>query len=95
MRESEKLYKLQKLDRRHTGREQFSHYITPKNKLAFLELRNWCWTQFGPGMERDWAIELGNGQYSVSRWAWDTEFKHMRIYFTGDAELTAFLLWWA
>lgn len=92
---TEKLYKLVKLDRRHTGRPQFSHYIVPKNKLAFLELRNWCWSQFGPGMERDWALELGNDTYSVSRWAWQTEFKQMRIYFTGAAELTAFLLVWA
>lgn len=95
MTEKEKLYRLFKLDRRHTGYQQFSHYIEPKNKLAFLELRNWCWTQFGPGMERDWAIDLGNGTYSVSRWAWYTEFKHQRIYFTGSAELTAFLLVWA
>ena len=91
----DKLYRVFKLDRRHTGYQQFSHYIEPANKLAFLELRNWCWQQFGPGMERDWAIDLGNGTYSVSRWAWYTEFKHQRIYFTGSAELTAFLLVWA
>lgn len=92
---TDKHYKLQKLDRRHTGYQQFSHYVEVTHKLFFLELRNWCWTQFGPSMERDWALELGNDTYSVSRWAWSTEFKQMRIYFTGAAELTAFLLVWA
>jgi len=90
-----KPFHIQKLDRRHTGNTVFSHYVTVHDTLFMIELRNWCWSQFGPGMERDWAIELGSGQYPVSRWAWDTEFKHRRIYFTSDAELTAFLLKWA
>lgn len=92
---TDKHYRLQKLDRRHTGREQFSHYVEVTHKLFLLELRNWCWAQFGPGMERDWAISLGDGRYAVGRWAWYTEYKQMRIYFTGDAELTAFLLFWS
>lgn len=87
-------YKIQKLDRRHTGREQFSHYVETHYKLTFLELRNWCWSQFGPGMERDWVIDLGSRNYTVSRWAWHTEHNCQRIYFTGGAELTHFLLVW-
>ena len=94
-------YRITKLDKRHTGYGMFAYYITPvstislNDKLRFLEWRKWCWETWGMGMERDLALELGSRQFDVVRWAWDTEFKHRRIYFASEKEFSWFILTWS
>jgi len=86
------------LDNRHAGRSLFSHYVTPvwttrlNDKLMFLQWRNWCWASFGPGMERDLAIELGD---SNIKWAWHTEGRIRRLYFRSTKEYNWFTLKWS
>jgi hypothetical protein len=95
-----KNFTINKLDRRHAGYKQFTHYINPiwtsklDNKLEFLKWRNWCWTNFGPGIERDYALEMGSRQFEVCRWAWHTPKGIKRIYFASEKELSQFLLVW-
>jgi hypothetical protein len=96
-----KQFIINKLDRRHTGYNQFTHYIVPvwssqlADKLKFFEWRKWCWTTWGPGMERDIAIEFGSDHYQVSRWAWHTEDKARRLYFATEKELNWFVMTWS
>jgi hypothetical protein len=96
-----KQFTVTQLDRRHTGRQQFSHYITPvwssqlADKIKFFEWRNWCWATWGPGLERDSAIEFGSNHYQVVRWAWHTGDGARRLYFKSQQELNWFVLTWA
>lgn len=94
------IHKVQKLDRRHSGKLLFKYYITPSGvpgdfagkKRTLHNWRSWCWEQFGPGAERDTALILRNE--NEWRWAWDTEHGNIRLYLKGDDELSWFGLKW-
>ena len=94
-------FTVNKLDRRHAGYSQFTHYIVPvwssrlEDKLRFFEWRKWCWDTWGPGIERDIAIALGSGQFDVCRWAWHTSDNARRLYFASEKELSWFILTWS
>ena len=96
-----KQFTVVKLDRRHKGTSQFSHYIMPiwssqlADKIKFFEWRKWCWETWGPGFERDIAIELGNSHYEIGRWAWNTNYDQRRLYFKSEKELNWFVLKWS
>jgi hypothetical protein len=96
-----KKFTVTKLDRRHKGTSQFSHYITPvwssqlADKIKFFEWRNWCWATWGPGLEREVAIEFGSNYYETVRWAWHTNDGAKRLYFKSERELNWFVLTWS
>ena len=96
-----KLFTVTKLDRRHKGYTQFSHYVTPvwsttlADKLRYFEWRTWCWNTWGPGMEREQAMEFGGGHYQVGRWAWHVDGYSKRLYFSTEKELNWFILTWS
>jgi hypothetical protein len=91
-----------RLDRRHKGQALFSHYITPvwskhlEDKSRFFTWRTWCWDTWGPGIEREMALEFykGPGYLPVGRWAWHTDDGAKRLYFQTDKELNWFVLTW-
>lgn len=102
-------YKVIKTDRRHTANHIFHYYAEPIYDLpsgrddrirAFKELREWCWSMFGPSCERDFVelrpVPVGEaGQckmQSVERWCWYSEHNNLRIYFRGEEEFTFFNL---
>lgn len=70
----------------------------------FKDMRAWLWENYGPGCELKHVMLTFNKTpdvlvcpedpsiNSVERWAWDTEFGHMRLYLKSDAELTFFNL---
>lgn len=101
--------KVTKLDRRHSCHRIMKYHVEvtldiwgSDNRIAkFKELRAWCWEAFGPGTESKWIVihpvDDGNGQCHMEareRWAWQTEFKEMRLYFKDDETLSAFLFHW-
>ena len=96
-----KKYTIARLDRRHKGYRYFSHYAMPvwssqlSDKLEFFEWRNWCWTTWGPGYERDTIIEFGAGPYHSCKWAWHTNDGAKRLYFATEKELNWFVLTWS
>jgi len=65
------------------------------DKLKFFEWRTWCWTTWGPGMEREEAMLWGSKEYSVGRWAWHTNDGQKRLYFATERELNWFVLTWS
>jgi hypothetical protein len=94
-------YTINKLDRRHKGFASFTHYIMPvwssqlADKLKFFEWRNWCWETFGPGMEREMAIEFRLLHDADLRWAWHTNNGAKRLYFKSEKEVAWFNLKWS
>jgi hypothetical protein len=95
-----KQFTVTRLDRRHKGYSKFSHYITPvwssqlADKLKFFEWRNWCWTTWGPGLEREISIAFDDKIYDV-KWAWHTNDGAKRLYFATEKELNWFVLTWS
>ena len=96
-----KSFTVTRLDRRHKGYKLFSHYVTPvwsstlADKLKYFEWRTWCWATWGPGIEREEAINWGSNQYYVTRWAWHTGDGAKRLYFQSEKELNWFVLTWS
>ena len=84
-------YKITQLDRRHTGYMFYKYSVSPvtldriRGMEQLVELRNWCWTTFGP------SAEIGFTKMG-SAWAWDTEHGYRRIYIKSDEEMTFFRL---
>ena len=95
-----KYFTVTRLDKRHKGHNQFSHYIVPvwssqlSDKIRYFEWRTWCWNTWGPGMEREIAIAFGSNHYPIGRWAWHTEQNSRRLYFATEKELNWFVLTW-
>jgi hypothetical protein len=66
----------------------------------FKDMRRQFLENYGPGCELKWValrpVDDGpNGECRMEpqeRWAWDTEFGHMRLYLKSDAEMTFFTL---
>ena len=102
--------KVTKLDRRHNCYRIMKYHVEVTFDIwgsdarieRFKEWRAWCWEVFGPGVETKWitihAVDAGpNGQCemeSTTRWAWQSEFKEMRLYFKDDETLSAFVFQW-
>lgn len=89
-----KNYKVKRLTRQYNGYDKFKYLVEPDgvneiaNRQQLAEWRNWCWATWGASRELLWAITgIPNAQ-----WAWQTEFKHKRIYLKSDAELVLFEL---
>jgi hypothetical protein len=98
-----KNYTVKKLDRRYSGHRIFKYIVEPvydRKVLSemstvrerFVGWRDFCWTSFGPGMEREWAVHLENiKRINQPKWAWDTNYGY-RLYIRGDEELVLFEL---
>ena len=103
--------KVTKLDRRHNCHRIMKYHVEVTFDIwgsdarieRFKAWRAWCWEAFGPGCETKWITirpeEVGpNGEcqmVSTTRWAWQTEFKEMRLYFKDDETLSAFMFQWS
>jgi hypothetical protein len=96
-----KKFTIARLDRRHKGFSQFTHYIQPiwtsslADKLEYFEWRKWCWTTWGPGIEREEAIVWGKDYPDELRWAWHVDKYSKRLYFATEKELNWFVLTWS
>lgn len=97
-------YKIKKLDSRFNGYPHFSHYISiiglkdvplgghPARVQAFVQLREWFWTTFGPSRELKLMGHFDPTCADLT-WAWDSG-NTLRIY-VQEKELHWFLLKWA
>ena len=89
-----KSYKVKQLTRQYNG---FNHYKwliecgvrdEMQNRHDLTDWRDWCWQTWGPSRELVWATS----RLPVPVWAWDTEFRHKRLYLKSDQELALFQL---
>lgn len=91
-----KSYQVKRLTRQYNGYDHFKWliecgaYDEIQNRRDLSAWREWCWQTWGPSKELLWAITIK----PVPVWAWDTEFRHKRLYLKGDVERTLFELKW-
>jgi hypothetical protein len=89
------LVTLQKLDGRHTL-SQFYPYrakmIGNDGCMKFVEIRNWLWENYGPGLEREtvWVVLYQEGT-KEPKWSWWVDDRKYFIYMK-DEILTHFSL---
>ena len=83
------------LDGRHAGNRMFTHraeILGPwdQRRHNFVEMRQWCWESYGPGVERDLSHCLPD-----TKWAWHVGENPSSYYIYLKAEqLTHFSLKW-
>jgi hypothetical protein len=94
--------KLENLDGRHNASHIFSSraWVLPDGgnaRLNFINIREWCWETFGPGVERDLIpLTFVPGQASPYKWAFHYDPYRNSCYIYLKRELlTAFLLKWS
>lgn len=86
--------KLFSLDSRYRAFPVFKHAAKCEyNEPAlFLEIREWCWQQWGPSCEQS-LVTFRNSK-SLPVWLWDTNHGNLRILLLSDKEYQWFLLRW-
>lgn len=57
----------------------------------FIEIRNWCWEQWGPSCELNFWYKI---QSPNPKWAWLMDEWRTRLYFGSDKEAQWFHLKW-
>ena len=97
-------FKIKKLDKRYVGSHVFKFMAIPDRsgkliynpnlkdleKREFVEIRNWCWSQWGPSCE----LRFYETEWTNPQWCWDTEHDKLRIYLQSDKEAAWFKLKW-
>lgn len=83
-----------KLDGRYTGGRQF-HYMVEFTRPytegeMFCEVREWCWTTWGPGRELKFV-----SFDSDTQWCFMTDNHRTRIYLRDKKEVEWFTLRWS
>jgi len=87
---------LQKLDGRHTSSTVFQHRAKMRGVdgcVQFVEIRNWLWENYGPGLEREtvWALQYFHEKVPEPKWGWWVDDSKYYIYMK-DEVLTHFSL---
>jgi hypothetical protein len=86
--------KLEKLDNRHSLNTFFTHRIKmfgDDKTLQWVEMRNWMWEQYGPGLEYETVWLLKYNPKLQCKWAWRVNDSYYYIYLK-DEMLTHFSL---
>ena len=69
-------------------------YVAKFRKRAdrekFIEIRNWCWEQWGPSSELEFWSENVN-----PAWAWTVSEFEIKIYLDSDKEASWYTLKWS
>ena len=98
---------IKKTDKRHTGHEQWQYLViverqpqTPFGSFTHLyktkdlnQLREWCWTTYGPSCELEFWLRLPETERNC-HWCWNTNYNNFKIYLRTDKETNWFKLKW-
>ena len=88
-----KNFRIIKLDRRMNGHETFSHKVVPVGLVDFLKMREWLWSNYGPGSEWQYVkMSSRNPEFETEyKWGWESNHGHRR-YYVSEEILTHFIL---
>lgn len=101
---------IKKMDKRHTGNQYFNYLATiprhirvglkPRYQhvMDFVELRMWCWENFGASCEySEYALLTDDNIDCNPRWCWMTNGHHIdsRILILNQADVNWLTLRWA
>jgi hypothetical protein len=90
--------KIRKIDSRNELFGDFKWQIKMDVK-SFLDVRDWCYTTWGPAVEYQWWNTFGK-EKGCDNWSFDTfqlerfKIRTAKIYLKDDAELSMFHLKW-
>jgi len=102
-------FTLKKTDKRHTGNQDWQYVVTVERNAnvsfgnATLiqksqdlhQIREWCWTTYGPSCELERWLMIPEGSHSKNQhWCWHTNFNNWKIYLRTDKEANWFKLKW-
>lgn len=81
---------MRKLDRRMNGHGSYEKFVEfgKHNFDNFIEIRNWCWEQWGPSCELEFFKNRNPS------WCWLVDEWRIRIYLGSNKEVQWFLLKW-
>lgn len=92
-------YVIKKLDRRNVGYGQFQYVVEPnvtnrsRKITTFHNWRSWCWSTFGPAIERAYIdLDFVKDEW---KWCWHTDEYSAKIYLKSDKEMNWFVLTWS
>jgi len=87
--------KVKKIDRRMKGFGNFVRIVDfyEFQFQHFLDLRNWCWEQWGPSCEFKYWKKQNEAERNPA-WCWDVDEWKNRIYFANESEVQWFYLRW-
>jgi hypothetical protein len=84
--------KLKKLDRRMNGYGDFKHKVEYRKRIdraKFIQIRAWCWEQWGPSSEYEfWDSDVNPA------WCWIVDEWGMKILLASDKEAQWYILKW-
>lgn len=84
--------KLKKIDRRMNGFGDFQYkvgYLRYHDRYKFIEIRNWCWEQWGPSCEYEfWKLDINPS------WCWIIDRNELRILLASTKEAQWYSLKW-
>jgi hypothetical protein len=85
-----------KLDKRFNGHRDFKYcaeFVGRKPDVVnqYIDVRTWCWDQWGPSCELDvWHIATNRNL----KYCWTHDQYNTRVFFATEAEFSWFLLKW-
>ena len=85
---------LQKLDGRHALSTMFTHRVKivgTDNVPKWIEIRNWLWENYGPGLERETIWVTQYHDQVVPKWSWHIDDRKYFLYLKEET-LTHFSL---
>ena len=94
--------KLEKLDGRHSLNTFYTHrakLVGMEDVPKFIEIRNWLWEHYGPGLEREtiWVVQYQSMKANLPDfnplWAWHVDDRKYYLYMKEEV-LTHFTLKW-
>jgi len=91
--------RVETLDGRHALNTLFTHRVAVKGQNRardFVQLREWCWEMFGPGVERTLVWHTREDDRTLKyRWCWhvpDSE-NTQYLYFREETASAFFIRW--
>jgi len=102
-------FTFKRTDKRHNGHKDWQYIVVVQSlpsarwgtdskiqKTKFLnELREWCWTTYGPSCELELWLTLPEGAVGKNdKWCWHTNFDNFKIYLRTEKEANWFKIKW-
>jgi hypothetical protein len=92
--------KFYKQDARHNHHQLFpyavSFHFSTEGRTQFLDLRQWCWNTWGPGIETWLHQPFWHSEITDHSWGWlsDQKSYRLRILFKSPEQFTLAKLKW-
>ena len=90
-------FQITQLDRRYKAFPFFQYYVEPiswPRTNNYLDLREWCWENYGPGCSIHMMSIFTNNVLHDKKYKWAWHDEEHRLYFKNESELSHLQLTW-